>query len=103
MYGTRDATVAWEREWTETVNSVDESVVSHPTLLHSEKLYAFMAQGNDVKTLGDYDASSEVQKKLRAALGAGRDDAKEVRILSLHVRWNSNGERSWIEHGPSTR
>ena len=80
MYGTRDASNCMGKRVDETVNSVDESVVSNPTLLHSEKLYAFMAHGNDVKTLGDYDASSEVQKKLRAALGAGPDDAKEVRI-----------------------
>ena len=38
--------------------------------------------------------------KVRAVLGADRDDAKEVRILNRYVRWNSYGERSWIEYEP---
>ena len=41
--------------------------------------------------------------KVRAVLGAGRDDAKEVRILNRYVRWNSDGERSWIEYEPDPR
>ena len=41
--------------------------------------------------------------KIRAVLGAGRDDAKEVRILNRHVRWNCDGERSWIEYEPDPR
>ena len=61
--------------------------------------------------LGDDEALSEVEHvmssqntiKVRAILGAGRDDAKEVRILNRYVRWNSDGERSWIEYEPTTR
>ena len=41
--------------------------------------------------------------KVRAVLGAGRDDAREVRILNRYVRWNSHGERSWIEYEPDPR
>ena len=41
--------------------------------------------------------------KVRAILGACRDDAKEVRILNRYARWNSHGERSWIEYQPDPR
>ena len=41
--------------------------------------------------------------KVRAVLGAGRDDAKEVRILNQHVRWNSDGGRNWVEYEPDPR
>ena len=62
-------------------------------------------------TLGDDAELSEVEHvmsshhtiKVRAILGAGRGDAKEVRILNRHVRWNSDGERSWIEYEPDPR
>ena len=73
---------------------------------------AFMVvQGDDFITLGDDEALSEVERvmsshypiKVRAVLGAGRDDAKEVRILNRYVRWNSDGERSWIEYAPDPR
>ena len=40
--------------------------------------------------------SSHYPIKVRAVLGAGRDDAKKVRILSRYVRWNSDGERSGL-------
>ena len=113
MYGTRDAAAAWEREWTKTLNSVGfESGVSNPALLKCEKLDAFMmVHGDDFITLGDDEALSEVEHvmsshytiKVRAVLGAGRDDAKEVRILNRYVRWNSDGERSWIEYEPDPR
>ena len=83
MYGTRDAAAAWEREWT----------------------------GMILQPLGDDEALSEVEHvmsshytiKVRAILGAGRDDAKEVRILNRHVGWNSDGEKSWIEYEPDPR
>ena len=42
--------------------------------------------------------SSHYTITVRAILGAGRDDVKEVRILNRHVRWNSDDERSWIEY-----
>ena len=63
MYGTRDAAAAWEREWTKTLYSVGfESGVSNPALLHCEKLSASMVvHGDDVQTLGDDDALSEVE------------------------------------------
>ena len=103
----------WEREWTRTLNSVGfESGVSNPALLHSEKLDACMVvQGDDFITLEDDEALSEVERvmsshytiKVRAVFGAGRDDSKEVRILNRHVRWNSYGERSWIEYEPDAR
>ena len=44
--------------------------------------------------------SSHYTIKLRAILGAGRSDAKEVRILNRKVRWQTDGERSWIEFEP---
>ena len=70
-----------------------------------------MAHGDDFITLGDDEALSEVEHvmsshytiKVRAILGAGRDNAKEVRILNRYVRWNSDGERSWIEYEPDPR
>ena len=88
--------------------------MSHPALLHIEKLDAFiMVHGDDFITLGGDEALSEVQHVMssqnttmvRAVLGAGRDDAKEVRIWNRYVRWNCGGGRSWIEYepGPSTR
>ena len=64
---------------------------------------AFMlVYGDDLKTLGDDEALSEVEHvmsshhttKVRAILAAGRGDAKKVRILNRYVRWNSDGERS---------
>ena len=89
MYGARDAAAAWEREWTKKVEfSGFESGVSKPALLHCEKLDAPMVvHGDDFITLGDSEALSEVERamsdhytiKVRAVLGAGRDDAKEVR------------------------
>ena len=86
--------------------------MSNPALLHSEKMDAFMmVHGDDFIALGDDEALSEVEHmmsshyttKARAILGAGRDDAKEVRILNRYVRWNSDGERSWIECEPDPR
>ena len=65
--------------------------MSNPALPHSEKLDAFIVVHGDVfKTLGDDEALSEVERvmsshytiKVRAVFGAGRDDAKEVRILN---------------------
>ena len=97
MYGTRDAAAAWEREWTKTLNSVGfESGVS--------KLDASMVvHRNNFITLGDSEALSEVERamsdhytiKVRAILGAGRDDTKEVRILNRYVRWKSDGGKNW--------
>ena len=58
-----------------------------------------VVHGDDFVTLGDDEALSEVEHvmsshypmKVRAILGAGRDDAKEVRILNrcvrLELRW----------------
>ena len=70
-----------------------------------------MAHGVVFITLGDDETLSEVEHmmsshytiKVRALVGAGRDDAKEVRILNRYVRWNSDGERSWIEYEPDPR
>ena len=113
MNGTRDAAAAWEREWTNTFNSVGfESGVSNPALLHCETLDASMVvRGDDFTTLGDSEALSEVERamsdhytiKVRATLGAGRDDAKEVRILNRYVRWNSDGGKNWMECKPDPR
>ena len=68
MCGPRDAAAAWEREWTKTLNSVGfESGV--PALLHSEKLDAFMmVHGDDLITLGDDEAFSEVQRVMSSHL-----------------------------------
>ena len=103
MYGTRDAAVAWEREWTRTLNSVGfDSGVSNPEVPHFEKLDAFMVvHADDYITLGSDEALFEVERvmsshypiKVRAVLGTGRDDAKEVRILTRYVRCNSDGEK----------
>ena len=113
MDGTRDAAAAWEREWTNTMNAVGiESGVSNPAWLKFEKLDAFMmVHGDDLKTPGDDQATSEVERvmsshytiKVRTVLGAGRDDAKEVRILNRYVCWNSDGGRSWVEYEPDPR
>ena len=86
--------------------------MSNPALLKCEKVDAFMmVHGDDFITLGDDEALSEVERVMsshytmtvRAVLGAGRDDAKEVRILNRYVRWNSDGERRWIEYEPDPR
>ena len=113
MCGTRGAAAAWEREWTNTSNSVGfESGVSTPALIHSEKMDApMLVRGDYFITLGDDEALSEVEHvlsshctiKVRALLGAGRDDAKEVRILNRYVRWDSDGGRNWIEYEPDPR
>ena len=94
------------------MNSVGfESGVSNPTLPHCETLDASMVHGDDFITLGDSEALSEVERamndhyttKVRAILGAGCDDAKEVRILNRHVRWKSDGGKNWMEHEPDPR
>ena len=113
MYGTRDAAAAWEREWTKTLNSVGfKSGVSNLALLHCETLDASMVvHGDDFITLGDSEALSEVEHamsdhytiKVRAILGEGRDDAKEVRILNRYVRWKSDGGKNWMEYEPDPR
>ena len=62
-------------------------------------------------TFGDDHALGEVEHVMSshytilvlAVLGAGRDDANEVRILNRYVRWNSDGERSWNEIEPDPR
>ena len=41
--------------------------------------------------------------KVRAILGAGCDDAKEVRILNRYVRWKSDGGKNWMEYEPDPR
>ena len=108
MYGTRDAAAAWEREWTKTLNSVGFK----SGLLHYETLDASMVvHGDDFITLGDSEALSEVERamsdlhtiKVRAILGTGCDDAKEVRILNRYVRWKSDGGKNWMEHEPDPR
>ena len=113
MYGTRDAAAAWERERTKTLNSVGFKFgVSNPALLHCETLDASMVvHGDDIITLGDSEALSEVEHamsdhytiKVRAILGAGRDDAKEVRILNRYVRWKSDSGKNWMEYEPDPR
>ena len=113
MYGTRDAAAAWEREWTKSLNSVGfESGVSNPALLHCETLDASMVvHGDDFIALGDSEALSEVERamsdrytiKVRAILGAGCDDAKEVRILNRYVRCKSDGGKNWMEYEPDPR
>ena len=95
------------------MNSVGfESGVSNPALPHSEILDAFMVvHGDDFITLGDSEALSEVERamsdhytiKVRAILGAGCDDAKEVRILNRYVRWKSDGGKNWMEYEPDPR
>ena len=95
MYRTRDAAAAWEREWTKTLNSVGfESGVSNLALLHCEKLDASMVvHVDDFITLGDSEALCEVERamsdhytiKVRAILGAGLDDAKEVSRIDTCV------------------
>ena len=70
-----------------------------------------VVHGDDFITLGDSEALSEVERamsdhytiKVRAFLGAGCDDAKEVRILNRYVRWKSDGGRKWIECEPDPR
>ena len=95
------------------MNSVGfKSGVSNPALLHCETLDASMVvHGDDFITLGDNEALSEVEHamshhypiKVRAILGAGRDDAKEVRILNRYVRWKSDGGKNWMEYEPDPR
>ena len=74
--------------------------MSNPVLLCWSKVDAsIVVHGDDVITMGD-DALGEVEHamsshytiKVRAILGAGRDGAKEVRILNrsicaLELRW----------------
>ena len=89
------------------------SGASNPALLHCDEtlLLRWLVHGDDFITLGASEALSEVEramsdhytKKVRAVLGAGRDDAKEVRILNRYVRWNSDGGRNWIEYEPDPR
>ena len=70
-----------------------------------------VVHGDDFMTLGDSEALSEVERamsdqytmKVRAILGAGRDDAKEVRILNRYVRWKSDGGENWMEYEPDLR
>ena len=60
--------------------------------------------------MGDSEALSEVERamsdhyslKVRAILGAGRDDAKEVRILNRYVRWKSD-RKNWMGYEPDPR
>ena len=89
--------------WTRTLKSVGfESGVSNPSLLHSEKLAWRRFYNLDDEALSEV-MSSHYTLKVRAVLGAGRDDAKELRILNRYVHWNSNGDRSWIECEPEPR
>ena len=114
MYGTRDAAAAWEREKTKTLNSVGfQSGVSNPALRYTARSWTHSRWYTRTIfiTLGNDEALSEVERlissrcaiKVRAVLGAGRDDAKEVRILNRYVRWNSDGGRNWIEYEPDPR
>ena len=66
MYGTHDAAAAWEREWTNTLNSCGfQSGVSNPALPHCETLDASMVvHGDDFITLGDSEALSEVERAM---------------------------------------
>ena len=60
---------------------------------------------------GDDDARGEIEHvmsshyttKIRTILGVSRNEAKEVRILNRYVRWDSDGERCWIEYEPDPR
>ena len=66
---------------------------------------------DDFITLGDDEAVSEVEHmmssdytmKVRAVLGAGRDDAKEVRILNRYLLWNSDGGKNLMVYEPDPR
>ena len=106
VYGTLDATAAWQRVWTRTLNAVGVTFgVSNPALLHCEKLDAStVVHGDDFKNLGEDGALGEVEHvmsdhyaiKVLSILGAGCDDAKEVRILNRYVRWKSDGGKNCI-------
>ena len=69
--------------------------MTNRAMIHCEKLDASMVvHGDDFMTLGDSEALSEVESamsdqytiKVRAVLGAGRDDAKEVSVRALELR-----------------
>ena len=70
-----------------------------------------VVHGDDFVTLGDDESFREVERvmsshytiKVRAVLGASRDDAKEERILNRYVRSNSDGDKSWIGYEPDPR
>ena len=70
-----------------------------------------VVHGDDFITLCDDDAvgdvehvmSSQYKIEVPAILGAGLDDAKEVRILKRYVRWNSDGKKRWNEYEPDPR
>ena len=70
-----------------------------------------VVHGDDFITLGGGEALSGVGRavsdrctiKVRAILGAGCDDAKEVRILNRYVRWKSDGGKNWMEYEPDPR
>ena len=98
--GTRDAAAAWEREWTRTLNSIGfEYGCEQPSVATLREIGSSMVvHGDDFIILGDSEALSEVERamrdqytiKVRAVLGAERDDAKEVRpesIRALELQW----------------
>ena len=103
MCGTRDAAAAWERDHTRTLkNSWVRVWCEQGSAFRCEKMDAYMVvHGDDFVTLGDDDALGEVEHvmsshytiKSSGDLGAGRDDAEEMRVLNRYVRWNSDSER----------
>ena len=70
-----------------------------------------MVKGVDFVTLGDDNALRGVARvisiqhtiEVGAVLGAGRNDAKEVRIPNRYACWTSDSSRRWMEYEPDPR
>ncbi len=101
MYGTRDATQNWEREYESAfLNLRFQQGKSSPCLFyHKDRDLRVIVHGDDMTCLGEDSSlqwmTSELQQvyelKVRATLGPEEHYEKSVRILNRIVSWNENG------------
>ena len=100
MYGTRDAALNWAAEYGETLKEAGyKQGVSNPCLFwHQDKDVTIMVHGDDFVAIGNEENLKETKETLNRkykikveTLGAGKEDAKEIRVLNKVIRLTQEG------------
>ena len=101
LYGTRDAAMNWEREYTDTLKAIGlVQGRSSPCIFYCERRdLRVVVHGGDFTVLSDRAGIDFVHAamkkkyivKLRGVLGPERGDDKEIRILNRVLRYTESG------------
>ena len=101
MYGTRPAAEGWHSEYAGSMQEFGFIIGASSACVfyNPEEHLMCSVHGDDFTTVGPKSALDNFVIKLRtkyelkeaARLGAGKEDAKEARVLNRIVRWTSEG------------